>query len=160
MGFSNISKNKINALYILPQSVTSLEGRFIDGNVTAYLNRVRKASNMDLEALPVMPFLEFDPFDPDIRLKERDVLEPFFKSILKIEGGEVWTTMATLSAGLAEIAERPLSWRNEKALKKISRSIQTLLEYNKTEKTSINHEVVLLSRSNIINSLNQLEKDL
>jgi len=54
LGFSHLSKAKVTGLYILPQAVTSLEGRFVDGNVTAHLNRVKNAHNIDLETLPVM----------------------------------------------------------------------------------------------------------
>lgn len=101
-----MSKLNTTGLYILPQAVTSLEGRFIDGNVTAHLNRVKKAHNVELETLSVMTFLEFNPSDREMRLKQRELLEPFFRSILKIEDGELFEAIDKLTSALAELAQQ------------------------------------------------------
>ena len=160
MGFSHLSKTKSTGLFILPQAATSLEGKFIDGNVLAYINRIKKSNNIEVETLPVISFLDFDPSDPDIKLKQRDAIEPFFKSILKIEYGELFAFTTKLSSILADVAQGQLSWRNKKAVQKIARTIKHLLQLNKTEKTTFNYEVAVLTRSSIISGLSQLERDL
>lgn len=160
LGFSHISQAKITGLYILPQAVTCLEGKFIDGNVTAHLNRVKNADNVELETLPLMSFLDYNTSSFDVSLKSKDTLEPFFKSVLKIEDGELFAMVSTLSQALAELSATKLSWRNQQVIHKVSRTLQTLLKFNKVEKTTNHHELARINRANVLEGLNLLEREL
>lgn len=68
--------------------------------------------------------------------------------------------MSKLTAGLAEIAStQQLSWKNDKIIRKVSRTLQLLLRFNKLERTTSYHEIALLNRANIVEGLSELVRE-
>lgn len=59
MGFTHLSKTSSTFLYLLPQTFTSIEGKFIDGNIIAHLNRIKRKGLVEVETLPIMSFLSY-----------------------------------------------------------------------------------------------------
>lgn len=125
----------------------------------AYIRRLEKIHNISLEPVPITSFINYDVKTGQIELKPKDVVEPYFKQLVRAEDGPIFKFVDNFSNNLAKIvmiSER--TWRNVKAVEKIHRTLRRILVQDRLEKAANNQNIAYANRQNTIHLLTDLKK--
>lgn len=70
-------------IYIVNCDNSSLDGRYISGNIKAYLKRIKQNLSIDLKTIPIASLLQIDYDEKQICLKDEEKVAQAIKNYLE-----------------------------------------------------------------------------